>query len=396
VEACGSSNDGALVGGPMGIGPGGSGSGASAVATESEGGSFQSGDGGSAVDSTTTLTPEQAFDALEPALVSACGMCHGLTKTLPGVPNWLAGPNRYATITAYPGIVVTDVSSSLLLTIGDTVQHSGGPGLSNAPPTHLRDEVTAWLEMEAAAIASVPLPATAPFKIHSGSNTIDISKGGVKGAKMSFTALELGSVITFTNMTITAPASSGLQIAHPIFEVVPAGKSPVPDVGDSFSNLDQTVAAGQTAPLGVGLFVLDVLATVGKDWAATDQLEIEFTTLAKDTVGDGGASEGGEGGSSGGCKAVATYTADAVPAIMANQCLNCHQGENPGATAALDMTMVGTNNAAACAQALNRVNLMDPSMSEIILAPTGGIPGHPFTGASPSFKTMMLMWIDKE
>jgi mono/diheme cytochrome c family protein len=347
-------------------------------------------------DSATSPTPAQTFNALEPALVTSCGTCHGGVSTLPGVPQWLAGPNRYTTITTYPGIIVTDVSSSLLLTIGDTVQHSGGPGLGDGPPGYLRDKVTTWLEMEALAITSVPLAATPPFAIQNGGNTIDISKGGVKGASMSFTVAIYGSVITFTDMTIKAPAMTGLTIAHPIFAIVPAGGTPTADVGDSFSNLNETVPAGQSMPLGVGLFVLDVAATVGSDWAKSDLLEIQFTTLAPATVSDAGTGEGGEGGSSGGCKSVATYTADAVPAIMANTCLTCHQGENPGATAALDMTKVGTDNAAACAQALNRVNLADPANSDIILAPTGGVAAHPFKGASASFKTMMLLWIAKE
>ncbi len=144
----------------------------------------------------------------------------------------------------------------------------------------------------------------------------------------------------------------------------------------------------------MGLFVLDVAATVGQNWSSTDKLEIEFTSLIKSGSADGGT--GGEAGSAGGCKALAQYVADAVPAIKANQCLNCHQGENAGATASLDMTKVGVDNAAACAQALSKVDLTDPSNSLIILAPTGGVAAHPFQGASASFKTMMLAWITKE
>ena len=396
MAACGSGDSGSLVGAPRGGSAGGAGTpGASAVPTGTDGGGVEAGPV-VVMDSATSPTPAQTFNTLEPGLIASCGTCHGGVSTLPGVPQWLAGPNRYTTITTYPGIIVTDVSSSLLLTIGDTVQHSGGPGLGDGPPGYLRDKVTTWLEMEALAITSVPLAATAPFAIQNGGNTIDISKGGVKGASMSFTVEILGSVITFTDMTIKAPAATGLSIAHPIFAIVPSGGAPAADVGDSFSNLNQTVPAGQSMTLGVGLFVLDVAATVGSNWSKSDQLEIQFTTLAPVTVADGGAKEGGEAGSSGGCKSVATYTADAVPAIMANTCLTCHQGENPGATAALDMTMVGTDNAAACAQALNRVNLMDPPNSDIILAPTGGVAAHPFKGASASFKTMMLLWIAKE
>jgi hypothetical protein len=309
-------------------------------------------------------------------------------------PKWLLGPNRYATVKAYPGIVVADVESSLLLTIGDTVQHAGGQGLSNVPPVNLLDQVTNWLEAEAAAIAAVPLPATNPFPIKNGVNTVDISKGGVKGASMSFTVQLDGATITFTDMTITAPASTGLHIAHPIFaiETGPDTGPALPDVSDSFSNLDQVVPAGQTMALGVGLFVLDVSATIGKNWSSADEIEIQFTTLASVGSSDGGT----DASIKGGCKSVATFTADAVPAIQANTCLTCHQGENPEATSNLDLTMLGTDNAAACAQALLQVNLTDPTQSNIIQAPTGGIANHPFKNASGSFKTMMLDWIMAE
>jgi hypothetical protein len=394
IAACGSSDTGALVGGPLGSGSGGGGKpGAHALPTSGTGGSGGGSGGGTGGGASTGPTPEQAFNALEPALYASCGSCHGVSTGLAAAPKWLLGPNRYKTVTSYPGIVVTDVESSLLLTIGDTVQHAGGPGISDAPPAHLLDAVTAWLEMEAAAVQAVPLAATSPFTIQNGTTTIDISKGGVPGASMTFTALIQGTIITFTDMTITAPTASGLEIVHPIFAVILPGDDPVGDVGDSFSNLDQTVPAGQTQPLGVGLFVLDVAATAGKPWATGDQLEVEFTTLAKVSASDAGADSGG---GSGGCKDLADYVADAVPAIQANTCLTCHQGQNAEATSNLDMTMVGTNNAAACAQALTKVDLTNPTQSEIILAPTGGIASHPFKGASASFKTMMLEWIDKE
>jgi hypothetical protein len=394
IAACGSGNVGSLVGGlPAGDNGGGSGEGGGAPTGAS--GASTTGDGGAGSTSTAVdagPTPEQVFNQLEPDLYEACGSCHGTSTGLAAAPKWLLGPNRYATVMAYPGIVVTDVEDSLLLTIGDTLQHAGGPGLSDAPPAHLLDQVTAWLVMESDVIQAVALPATPPFSIQNGTNTINISNAGVSGASMSFTVVISDSIITFTDMTITAPTTTGLEIVSPIFAIVTPGQPPVQDVGDSFSNLDQTVPAGQTATLGVGLMVLDVSATIGQNWATSDKLEIQFTSLSKVSSSDGGTGEGGAGG----CKAVATYTADAVPAIQANTCLTCHQGQNAEATANLDMTMVGTDNAAACAQALNQVDLADPSMSNIILAPTGGITNHPFKGASASFKTMMLEWIAKE
>jgi hypothetical protein len=391
VAACGSPA-GSLLGGPMGSGNGVGGGphGATGVSTTGSGGSGGRRGGGSGGSGPSAPTPEDLFNALEPALFTSCGSCHGVSTGLAAAPKWLLGPNRYATVKAYPGIIVPDPEDSLLLTIGDTVQHAGGPGLSDNPPVDLRDQVANWLEAEAAAIETAPLAQTAPFPIKNGPNAVNISKGGVKGASMSFTVDIEGSTITFTDMTITAPASTGLEIVHPIF-AISTGGPPTGDVGDSFSNLDETVPAGQTMPLGVGLFVLDVDETIGSNWKSSDEIVIEFTSLSKVSSSDGGT-EGGAGG----CKALSTFVADAVPAIQANQCLTCHQGENPTATANLDLTMLGTDNAAACTQALTQVNLTTPAMSNIILAPTGGIAAHPFKGASANYKTMMLDWIDAE
>jgi len=52
--------------------------------------------------------------------------------------------------------------------------------------------------------------------------------------------------------------------------------------------------------------------------------------------------------------------------------------------------------ATACAQALPRIDTTNPAQSQIILAPTGGLPPHPFTSAPASFVTMMETWIQAE
>jgi hypothetical protein len=394
AAACGSPA-GSLLGGPLGGGGGNAPPGATGVSTTGSGGGGGGGSGGGAGmgAGAPVQTPEDLFNALEPPLFTACGSCHGVATGLAAAPKWLLGPNRYATVMAYPGIIVPDPENSLLLTIGDTVQHAGGPGLSDSPPVNLRDQVANWLAAEAASIADVPLLQTSPFPIKNGPNAVNISKGGVNGASMSFTVDLMGSIIIFTDMTITAPASTGLEIDHPIFAIWTGADAgpPTGDISDSFSNLDQVVPAGQTAPLGVGLLVLDVAATIGSNWSSSDKIVIEFTSLTAVKDSDGGADA-----ATSGCKALSTFVADAVPAIQANQCLTCHQGENATATTNLDLTMLGTDNAAACAQALLQVNLTSPAMSNIILAPTGGIPAHPFKGASASFKTMMLEWIDAE
>jgi hypothetical protein len=230
------------------------------------------------------------------------------------------------------------------------------------------------------------LPATIPVNVQAGPNVIDISgeATGIPGASIAFTAAMVGPILTLTNVSVQAPATMGLHIAHPIFATVPATGPVVPDPVDSFSNVDQTIGVAQSATLGTGTIILE-------GFVGGSQLEIEFNTLAP--VAPPPVPDAGAAGS--GCKDVASFTANAVPAIQANGCLNCHNTGGPG-NSSLDLSQVGIDDAVACGQALTKVDLASPSQSDIILAPTGQVASHPFKGASATYPTMMLAWITNE
>ena len=363
-------------GGGNGTGGGtGTGTGTGTGGTSSDGGAIT--DGGSS----TASGPEKLFRALQAGLVTTCGGTNGIchvagTFANNTTPAWLANPDPYVSAKAYPGVITADPYGSKLITKGP---HEG-PGFTGNNKA-LGDSVMAWLTAEANAITATALPSTDPVAVVAGANTIDISKGGtnVTGAKITFSAAVSASYLTLTNMKIVAPAANGIHIAHPIFAAKPTTGALVPDNVDSFSNLDQTVGAGVTADLGVGTLIL-------QGWTATDQLVIELTTLASATVVDAGVS---------GCKSVATFTANAVPAIQNNTCLNCHNTGGSG-NGALDLSQVGKNNTAACAQALNKVNLAAKATSPILTAPTGGIAAHPYKNAPATYTTMMNVWINSE
>jgi hypothetical protein len=312
------------------------------------------------------------FEALLPQLDSTCGgPCHA--QGAGGAPLWLGPPDPYASAVGYKGIVVADPSTSIVMTKG---RHEG-PDLIDP----LRSSVQGWLEAEAAALPVKPLPSVGPFAVIAGANDVDCSPAGVAGTHLTFTAAISGSDITLSKLQIVAPASTGVRVVYPIFVTVPTSGPPISD--SSFSNDDQTVAAGQTAALGPGLLILT-------QWSAGAQMKIEFTTLAAATVADGGLP--------GGCKAVASFTSNAVPAIKANQCLGCHDAGGSG-NAAMDLSALGANppdDAKACAQALAQAMPANPAQSPIILAPTGRIANHPFKGASQSFVQMMETWIAAE
>ncbi len=355
------------------------------------GGGGGTGDGGATGQGTVAqqaARAEQLFhDTVEAPLKDKCGGCH-ITGTTGNAPTWLKDP-AYQSIKAYPGIVGADVYASKLLT---KPVHLGG-SLQEEANADLRGKVTDWLNAEALVLENTQLPATDPQDLQDGVNTVDITKAGtgVDGAKLTFNAtitkLSSGTVVELTSLMLVSPAATGVHIVHPIFTMVPTQGADVPDVSDHFSNLDQTVGAGKTAQLGDGTLYLF-------NWQDGAKLKIEMTKLVAGTTGGDGGTTGG------GCKSPNDFTASAVPALQGNGCLGCHQGQNGGATGAVDMSNVGKDNNAACAQVLTKVNLADKPNSAIILAPTTGNNlqhgGGKNLAPNSQFVTSMLAWINKE
>jgi hypothetical protein len=313
------------------------------------------------------------FEALLPSFDAACGgACHQQGGA--SAPPYLGGSDPYTTIKTYQGMIEPTAAQSILLTKG---QHEG-PALVDP----LKTSITNWLTVEAAVAAASGPPVTAPITVASGANTVSLSSLGVTGVSLSFSASVSGDILTLSSLEIAAPATTGIQLTYPIFYVNGAGGTQTQN--DDLSNVSQTLAAGTSAALGTGLLIIT-------GWASTDTLQISFTQLATATVS-------ADAGLSGGCKSVATFTTDAVPAIQANTCLNCHNTGGSG-NAALDLSALAAtppDYATACAQALPRIDTTNPAQSQIILAPTGGLPPHPFTSAPASFVTMMETWIQAE
>jgi hypothetical protein len=332
---------------------------------------------------------EKLFRAMQATLISTCGgtdgACHVSGAFLDGqTPVWLGAPDPYLSAKTYPGIITSDPYASKLIIKGP---HEG-PAFTG-PNAALGTQVLAWLTEEAEEMVAVQLPSTAAFAVQVGPNVVDISAGatGIAGAKISFVASIDGAdgILSLTELSVQAPTGSGLHIAHPLFAIVPPTGPVVPDPIDSLSNVDQTVEPAESIALGTGTLILE-------NFASGSELKIEFNTLAAVAM----ASDDAGAGTNGGCKNVAGFTANAVPAIQANQCLNCHGSPTGSGYGSLDLTQVGIDDTAACAQALTRVNLTDKSQSDIILAPTGGVANQHFQNASSTYATMMLTWINGE
>ncbi|MCC7538593.1 MAG: hypothetical protein IT379_20380 [Deltaproteobacteria bacterium] len=373
-------------------------------------------DGGMpAADGSTATLPSgesarEVFERdVEPLLTSSCSSCHAVEAS--GAPLFLSpDPEVYDAVKAWPGLIdLESPSASRLVRKG---LHAG-PAWST-PQAGL---VTRWLEMESAERRAPPPPGstmadagpveealvTDPILVVEGFNHIDLGRFETPGSSISFVASRIGSGIYVSDLRLSS-GPRGLHVKHPVFVALFGGDA-VADPVDTFADLDVEVAPGRSHDLGTLVLVecpAGALLTVHFDAVGS--------TASTMPAGDGGVPDGGgapDGGvrpSTGACSSVASFTSSARPQLLGN-CTRCHDGTNETATAALDMTrvpsVVGTDQTAACAQVLGRVDLDDPDTSAIFLAPDPDVDnGHDFKFESAAeldfFRTALRRWIDTE
>jgi hypothetical protein len=328
---------------------------------------------------------EGLFRALQEELVKTCGgtggICH-VSGQVEDAPRFLA-PDPYVSIKKHRGIIPDDnvVENSSLLTRDE----HAGPSLRST--LDLWNRVRTWI---AAEINADPLPTSQAFSVSLGPNTVDLSgvKEGMSGAKLSFLAQIGGGILTMSEMKITAPTARGIRMTSPFFVIVPEKGPTISDSENGFAG-ELELEPAQTKDLYGGTLLI-------LKWQPTSKLQLSFDKLEVLPAPDGGTT--------GGCKSVATFTASAVPAFKIDlgggqTCLTCHGGGNDVAVNAMDLTKVDTDDAAACAQARNHINFADRPQSPIIATPTGnanGNPNHPVKNAPPSFVSGVLTWIQAE
>jgi hypothetical protein len=312
------------------------------------------------------------FATLEPKLAQNCGPCH--VSGTSSAPIWLGAPDPYASIKAYRGIVVANPKTSLLLT---KPQHEGP-----AMPATLVPDVTAWLTAEAAEVVATP---AAPTGTTTGATALPNGDAGIDlpspGGRVTFTASFASGILTLKSVQLVAPPTTGIRAAGVHIDIVHASGGATRD--ETLAGTDATAAKGASVALGIGLVVIPNVA-------ATDKLELVFDVL--------GASDGTSTTPAGGCKDVASFQKNAVPAIQANTCMSCHNTGGSG-NGALDLSALAGNTpdyAKACGQAKSRIDTNNPAKSDIILAPTGGVAAHPYKNASAQHTTQMTTWINAE
>jgi hypothetical protein len=322
---------------------------------------------------------QQLFQSIEPQLVTKCGgACHQTGATL-GAPTWLAGPNDYATVKAYPGIVVADVYSSKL---ENRPQNHPAECLVDPGNEALLAQVTTWLTAEAAIITSTPLAASTTVDPSTGSVDLSGAATGINGAKITFTATQEGDLLKFQNVMLVAPAGSGVHIVSPIFAELPA-TGPEVDNTD-FSTLDLTVAAGASGQISPVFYF--------PSWTPGSKLKIEFEKIESATV------TGSDAGSTTTCKDLTDFQNSAAVSMKAN-CIACHGGGNATATSSMDLTALNSNDyATACTQARTQVNTVTLSQSNVLLAPLQMVT-HPvkvFSSTASTGYQQIQTWVNKE
>ena len=363
------------------------------------GGSNGSGGGSGGGSVTTPNQGKELFAALEGDLYKACGSCHdagGIADT-----PFLAGPDIYATIVSWPGLVVKDPKESKLLTYPVAgPQHTYKKIDSAAYKDSLYPAVQAWLAAEgknivttgaAEADAGKHIPPFAPI-IGFNAVYIDALGGEYTGMALTFNAVLLSEhVLELDDLQVHPTAALGVHVVHPLFSVYPIGKEVDPDPVDSLSNIDQTFEAGNAGTLGPGTLFLT-------NWQTGAKLALAFQTIESVAqMGDGGT----DGGATGGCKDVASFSANAVGLLKQN-CQNCHGGNNGQAKGAVDMSALNNDEAAACSQVKNRVSPANVGASQLfITTDPGGNAAHPFKfggddGKFDAFKQSVSKWISAE
>lgn len=314
----------------------------------------ESADGGGGSGAGGPLSAKEMFLAIEAQMLDECGGCHD-TSGISDAP-FLAEPDRYASITTWPGIVTKDLSKSILIPHSKADEHGYGDAPSISPD--LEPKVQAWLEEESKNLPEPtgPLVAqTTPFKPILGGalNTIYLDEidPSLEYASISFYAKELSpTLLQLKNLEVHPIEGQAIHIIHPLFVVYPEKAEAEPDPIDSFSGVDQVFTLDQPdLALGTGELILT-------NWQKDAYLGMAFESIVNE----------GTGGPLAGCNDVTTFQTEVVPQMT--YCANtCHGGANAQANATMDLSeLMAMPPDAACAQVRARITPGDPESSQIL------------------------------
>jgi hypothetical protein len=366
-----------------------------ATATSGSGGaSSSSGSNGVGGAGAGVTVGEAMFNDLKEDLVAACADCHktGGVADTPFMGNPDNGvPDPYESITSWPGAIVKDPNTSVLITWPGSGLHSNG-----ATDAALETRILAWLAEEAKSLPDVSDPnVVPPFKpIVPGFNAVylDTVDPQYEGMAITFLADQLTDTeLELKNLRVNPTLEKGVHMDHPVWHVLPAGSATgTPDPDDTFAAVLQDFDPGQSGPLGTGQVVFS-------HWEPKAKLSIVFDELSIIDPGAGGAGGGGPA-----CNALMEFQNSAQTPLQNNCADACHGGNNNAATSAFDMSDLANDTASTCSVVLQRVDTADPPGSQIFLnTDPNGNANHPFkfggdATAHGNFVTAVTPWIQAE
>jgi hypothetical protein len=314
----------------------------------------------------------------------ACGACHGAG----GVSiNFLAPkPTILDGVLSYPGIVGKTPETSRMYAKG---QHDG-PALTPAEKPIVANWIINWnLNGPKVVDMGKPKPIVEPFAPATGANTVDLSvlDPNAAGITITFDANVSGTNLILTKLSIKAMGAMGVRIKHPLFVTWDTQLNATPDPIDSFSGLDQSIAAGTTTTLGPGTLVLP-------NFQAGYKVNVVFGDFLPMMVA------GTDGGVITACKATANFAANVRPLIAGAtpgcQAGNCHGGGAAGLTMAGGLT-----DADYCLNVRNELDFTTPANSRILTKPNPGSAvahqgGKMAAAAFATFQTAVNNWLNLE
>lgn len=318
------------------------------------------------------------FEAVvKPQLVSDCAPCHKSREP------FLVEGSEYESITRYKGglFLTQPPELSYLLHRGE---HQG-PALSTAQAL----DVLTWLQAQVAQTAK-RVPVTPTVAVGPGEFFLSLkSLVDDPQARITFKIEPLmrspGDIL-LSELKLVAGRGSALQVKHPRF-ILSSGQGVRPDPGDSLSNVELTVNAGDSKDLGSGGVILTEVPPIAS-------LGVAFASI--DRVGEQKMAT---------CKALDKWAAGVRPVLAAPCAASCHGGNNSVATNAFDMRGAGNMDPMVqlrlCVDTLARVDQMDVQKSVLIKQPTpaaqGGTQNHPFKLQDPGpFRQAVVDWVTAE
>jgi cytochrome c553 len=354
-------------------------------------GSATVGDGGASGNGAVDMAPNFItlfYANVAPIITSACAGCHGVADGA-GPAFMMPQPDLLKNVLSYPGIIGPTPEKSRLYMKGG---HEG-PALTPDQAKTVHDWI-AFYDASLPADGGVVPPSVSPFAPNmTAVNTIDLSAfdASLAGNTLTFMAKMVGTSIELSKITITTTAKTGVHAAHPLFVMWDQNLNPTPDPVDSFSNVDETVAAGSSAPLGPGTLIMPAFPMGGL-------VNVVFTTIETKT-------ESSDGGTTTGCKNVASFKTNVQPNVTGTggllNCSSCHGQQGNAAANVWDIVNLANDAADGCASTLGEINTTTPAMSKIFLKvdPASATPhqgGKLQAGQVSAFESAITTWINAE